>query len=454
MLVDVARCPRCERGSLRAGRAGYICEQCSAGFPVIGGIPWLFRDPQGAAGEWRARLTLLLAELRADAAGIRTTLTAPDLLPVTRERLIRVADALDDHGLRLTRLLEPLDVHIGAADRDTLRALRTRMPVSQGLTNYYVNIHRDWAWGDAENAASLDLLDAAGVESLTGLRVLVLGAGAGRLAYDLHRRHGPALTVAMDLNPLLLAVAREMYAGRALALHEFPLAPRGAADQAVLRTLRAAGAADDRLQLVAADAMCAPFQPGAFDAVITPWFIDIVEEPFPALAARINALVADGGRWLNLGSVAFAFMSTQRMLQFSLEEALEIVQGAGFAPPAVREATLPYMQSPASRHARLESTVAWTARKIAAVAPPETRGPPEWIVDATRPVPLTADLQSHARSTRIHAFMMSLVDGHRSLADIARVLVEQRLMKPEDALPAVRAFMLRMQEDAGRRINI
>ncbi|HQW10242.1 MAG TPA: hypothetical protein PLK05_13790 [Steroidobacteraceae bacterium] len=50
--------------------------------------------------------------------------------------------------------------------------------------------------------------------------------------------------------------------------------------------------------------------------------------------------------------------------------------------------------------------------------------------------------------------MMSLVDGRRSLADIARVLVEQRLMKPEDALPAARAFLLRMQEDAGRRINI
>jgi len=28
------------------------------------------------------------------------------------------------------------------------------------------------------------------------------------------------------------------------------------------------------------------------------------------------------------------------------------------------------------------------------------------------------------------------------------------LMKPEDALPAARAFLLRMQEDAGRRINI
>ncbi|MGE0582885.1 MAG: methyltransferase domain-containing protein [Steroidobacteraceae bacterium] len=452
--MDVLRCPGCERGSLRADRAGYICTQCSAGFPVLGGAAWLFRDPRGAAGEWRARLTLMLAELRADADGVRAALAAPDLLPTTRERLARLADALEDHGLRVTQLLEPLQVHLGAADRDTLRALRARLPVSQGLTNYYANIHRDWAWGEAENAASLDLLDAAGGESLAGARVLVLGAGAGRLAYDLHRRHAPALTVAMDLNPLLLAVAREMYAGRPLELYEFPLAPRGAADHAVLRRLAAPAAADERLQLVAADAMCAPFQPGAFDAVVTPWFIDIVEEPFPALAARINPLIAQGGRWLNLGSVAFAFMSTQRVQQFSLEEAVEIVQGAGFSRPALREAALPYMQSPASRHARIESTVAWTARKVGSVTPPATRGPPDWVVDTKRPVPLTADLQAHARATRIHAFMMSLVDGRRSLADMAQVLVEQRLLKAEDALPAVRAFMLKMQEDAGRRINV
>ena len=44
MLVEVARCPRCERGGLRADRAGYICEQCSAGFPVIGRFRYWFEE--------------------------------------------------------------------------------------------------------------------------------------------------------------------------------------------------------------------------------------------------------------------------------------------------------------------------------------------------------------------------------------------------------------------------
>ncbi|MGD9598586.1 MAG: methyltransferase domain-containing protein [Steroidobacteraceae bacterium] len=454
MLSDVLQCPRCERGSLRHEPAGYICAHCSAGYPVIGAMPWLFHDPQGAAGEWRARLTLLLGELQEDALATRAALAGPGLLSATRERLGRVADALEDHGRRLTALLAPLQVLAGNADRDALLALRTRLPVSQALTTYYANIHRDWAWGDAENHSTLALLDSAVDEPLAGARVLVLGAGAGRLAYDLHRRHTPALTVAMDINPMLLSVAREMYAGRTLELHEFPLAPREGAGHAILRTLRAPAAADERLQIVAADAMRAPFQPGAFDVVVTPWFIDIVEEPFPRLAAHVNSLVAPGGRWLNVGSVAFGFMNTQRALQYGLDEVVAIVRDAGFAAPDIRETTLPYMQSPASRHSRLESTVAWSARKLADVPRPGSRGLPDWFVDPTRPVPLRADLEAHARATRIHAFVMSLIDGRRNLGDIARVLVEQRLMKPEDALPAVRSFVLRMQEDASRRINL
>ena len=154
--------------------------------------------------------------------------------------------------------------------------------------------------------------------------------------------------------------------------------------------------------VVAADAMRAPFRPGAFDVVVTPWFLDIVEEPLPHLAAHINALVANGGRWLNVGSVAFGFMNTRRAQQFGLDEVLEIVQGAGFAAPGVRESGVPYMQSPASRHARLESIVAWSGRSSLMPGARRRAGPPAWCVDPAQPVPLLAELQSHARAT-IHA---------------------------------------------------
>ncbi len=60
------------------------------------------------------------------------------------------------------------------------------------------------------------------------------------------------------------------------------------------------------LELVAADALQPPFADGAFDTVVTPWFVDIIGEPFARVAARVNLLLKPGGRWINCGSLAFS----------------------------------------------------------------------------------------------------------------------------------------------------
>jgi hypothetical protein len=53
-------------------------------------------------------------------------------------------------------------------------------------------------------------------------------------------------------------------------------------------------------------------------------------------------------------------------------------------------------------------------------------------------------------ATRIHAFIMSLIDGRRSLQDIAKVVVDQRLMNEHEAEPAIRSFLVKMYDDSRR----
>src|SRR6185503_18769297 len=142
------------------------------------------------------------------------------------------------------------------------------------------------------------------------------------------------LTVATDFNPLLLAVAQAMFAGRELSLYEFPIAPRRLEDHAVLRRLTSPGPARAGLELVAADALQAPFADGAFDTVITHWFIDIVGEPFARIAARINLALRPGGRWINSGSLAFSRAAHAERI--GLDEALEAIPQAGFGELNVR----------------------------------------------------------------------------------------------------------------------
>jgi hypothetical protein len=447
-LADVLTCPRCAAGTLTLESAGWMCGGCSSGYPVIGGIPWLFAEPRQALAEWRGRLGMLTQFLVSEAAAMRAGVAAAPAGSATRRRLEHNAAAHEDQARRLQALLAPLGSGQSAITEPTHQALGTRLPLEQGLTNYYVNLHRDWAWGAEENAAGLaEILQALGGGAAGLGRTLVHGAGAGRLAYDLHAAGDAPLTVATDFNPLLLMVARELFAGRSLELYEFPIAPRSVEDHAVLRRLASPGPARAGLELVAADALQAPFRDAAFDTVVTPWFIDIIGEPFPRVAARLGAALKPGGRWINSGSLAFARAAHEERV--SLEEVRELLPQAGFALRNVRETTLPYMRSPASRHSRQENVVTWVAEKVGPAAEtPRRRVLPEWLEQPDRPVPRTRAFEMQAISSRIHAFMLALINGERSIRDMARMIVEQRLMAPDEAEAQVRLFLARLHEDA------
>jgi hypothetical protein len=388
----------------------------------------------------------LLLELEHDASRLRTELGRADLRALTRSRLKLLAGAYSDHARRLQALLGPLDLGRMQEQLETHVALRTRLPPGQDLTSYYVNLHRDWCWGAEENEASFGLVrDLLGVHAPR--HALVLGVGAGRLAYDFHMRCSPQLTVGLDINPLLMIAARRIVNGETVSLYEFPIAPRRLEEHSILRRLAAERPVGGNFRLVFADAMRAPFAPGSFDTVITPWFIDIIAADLAELAPRINWLLRPGGLWLNFGSLSFGHR--QAALCYTLEETLEILRQQGFEPGNEREVTLPYMHSPASRHSRLETVVAFAAVKKEAVArPAEQRALPDWLIDLSRPVPLSREFEMTAVATRIQAFLMSLIDGKRSAQDIAQLLVAQKLMTAEEAAPAVRAFLVRMYEDS------
>jgi uncharacterized protein YbaR (Trm112 family) len=445
-LASLLRCPRCTDAPLDTENDAWVCEACATRFPLLDGLPWLFAEPAATLGEWRDRLHRLLLELKHDAEHVRSELTQEKLRSLTRSRLKLLSSAYDDHARRLQALLAPLDLGGKQAQLTTHMGLRTRLPAGQDLTSYYVNLHRDWAWGAEENEASVALLQELAAGYAPG-RTLVLGTGASRLAYDFHMRAAPALTVGVDINPLLLLAAHRIVSGGTVSLYEFPLAPRRLDDHAILRQLTAPKPVDERFHLLFADALRAPFAAESFDTVVTPWFVDIVAADLAALAPRINRLLRQGGRWLNFGSLSFSHR--EAALCYTREETLDILREQGFECVTEREAELPYMRSPASRHARLETVVAFAAAKrAAAAAPTEHQSLPDWLLDENRAVPLLPQFEMTAVATRIYAFVMSLIDGRRSARDIAQVLVAQKLMSADEAGPAVLAFLTRMHEDA------
>ncbi len=446
-LNELLACPRCDNSPLTKTDTGYHCKACKTDFPLIDGIPFLFADPDASLGEWRNRLQMALQQPLHEAARLEVELKNKDLRQLTRRRVERYKKILEQHRRDLAKLLEPVGMQSLTGNYESYLAMRTRLPTDQGLNTYYNNVHRDWSWGDEENAASLNQIRAVTQDNAELGTTLVLGAGAGRLAYDIHMQLGGTTTVALDFNPLLMLVVKQVTAGKQLKLYEFPIAPAALEDDAVLRTLSAPEPVSEGFRLVLGDALRAPFAAGSFDTVVTPWLIDIISEDLPDFAARINKLLKKDGRWINFGSLAFASPLSSR--RYSPEETKAIVAESGFGDPYVSQATIPYMCSPASRHGRQEkvfSFSAWKERDIKKV--PRHRALPDWIVTGKEPVPLTQSFRTQAATTQIYSYIMSLIDGRRTINDMAKVLEQQRLMSKEEAVPAIRSFLIRMFDDA------
>jgi hypothetical protein len=257
------------------------------------------------------------------------------------------------------------------------------------------------------------------------------------------------LTVAFDFNPFLLLLAQRIVRGEQLALYEFPHAPKAMEDCAVLRELHAEQPSRDGLCFVLGDALRAPFVPGGFDTIVTPWLVDILPERFDSLCRRINALLGQGGRWINFGSLHFHVADPA--LQFTTEECLEIIEESGFRISDTSETSVPYLCSPASRHGRRESVFGWSATKHAdADAPAPWQSYPDWIVDGDRPVPLLEAFRQQAAHTQVRAYYLSLIDGRRTLTDMARIFVDQKLMSYDEAQAAIRTSLMKLY-DAARR---
>lgn len=399
-------------------------------------------------GEWQNRLVLYVEEFRAAERLVRADLAGGAVGAATIARLEQLAAGYAGQVACVEALLTPLAIGDRPAARAAMTAFDVRVPAHQDLHSYYVNLHRDWVWGADENRRSAELVEAM-IPEATG-RLLVLGAGGCRLAYDLHQGGRYERTVALDINPLLMLTAARLLSGEAVDLYEFPIAPRGPGDHAIRRTLTPPPTPRGGLELVFGDAQNPPFADGGFDVVVTPWLCDILDDAFHATACRVNRLLREGGVWVNFGSVSFT--GARPNARLGVEEVWEQVRGAGFALETHQDEEIPYMRSPASRHARLETVALYRARKVRAVEPPAPRPPlPAWLRDPRVPIPVSEHLEATAIASRLQAVALALVNGQRSAADLAAFLVEQKLMGPEAALAAVRGMLLRIHEATPRR---
>ena len=430
-IKELLCCPQC-RGSL----SDFNCSSCGENYPPIAGIPWLLASPKTSLGFWKNSYQKSVESLKSQAQGLRVQSEASSNLSTTTKRLRKLSQAKYEQANHFEKLLE------GLAKAEVSQQISEGLYPQQNLTSYVDNIHRDWAWGEEENQASLDCLkEAIGDESFNNKTVLFLGAGAGRLAYDFHRFFTPQNTIVTDINPLLLICAQKVISGDKIKLYDFPIAPNDLNSVQTLNKLQAPTKEND-IHFLYADALQIPFKRNSIDVIITPWLIDILPGDPELLMRSVNRVLKEEGCWINFGPLGFTHQETR--FHYSREEIHEGLQSSQFKlnQEVIRE--IPYMQNPSSQHSRLENVTCFRATKVANVENKEVQELlPDWLLNTKVPVPKEAHFNNLKATHEISFQVFKEVNGGNSLEEMAKNLSPQFGLKPEETLESLKRFFIR-----------
>jgi SAM-dependent methyltransferase len=304
---------------------------------------------------WRQQLGLLIRQGRGTAEALEDEAREHAANAPVRARLRSLAHAAHDQ-------LEDLVACVGPALGGPLPpGPRTGLP--RGVVEYSHLVYRDWGWaqaGNVENARSLTAVVARLTRQALG-RTLVLGAGACRLAYDLHR-FGALETVALDIDPFLLVIAEAVVRGDAVRLSEATATAQELVQIARAWTLSAPAGPlrDDAFHFLFANGLDPPFAEASFDTVVTPWFIDQVPTDLPSLLSTIARLLRPEGRWVNHGPLIYP-ADAPLFRRYSREELFELGAAAGLRVTNWSGESCEHLVSPLNGRGKVEWVLTFEA---------------------------------------------------------------------------------------------
>ncbi|CAG7566342.1 unnamed protein product [Fusarium equiseti] len=227
---------------------------------------------------------------------------------------------------------DELDKHVKSLEASG--KLADKISVSQALKHYV----RDWTeTGESERKTTFECLTTTLKElypERSGdkpVKVLVPGAGLGRLGHDIANLGGFDVTI-NEWSMYMNIAYRHLESNRAKNSHSLhPFVDSWSHHSTHSNQLRPLSFPDTPLNstsvvLIEGDFTTVFPQPGEFDVVVTYFFIDTARNLMSYLDT-IKKVLKPGGYWINLGPLLYG---TGPFVQLSLEEILIVCEGLGF----------------------------------------------------------------------------------------------------------------------------
>jgi SAM-dependent methyltransferase/uncharacterized protein YbaR (Trm112 family) len=308
------------REPLSSSERMLCCGACGKQYPVVAGIPLLVREPVSYFQAERAALLSAAREARRrrellDGDGIYAGLPEP-----SRERHRDVSEIQEAQAEALLALIETPGLEPKPGDSaDGMQAMRPGWNFETMLPY----LLRDWS--DApelrDTSSRIGEVLKRTFPDPRGKSVVFAGCGAAGLLAE--TPPGFARVVGYDLTFPILAAARQLLDGITL---EFPL-PRAVNEArrvALRRRDRQSG--KSAAELAAMDVLDTGFPDGSVDCVVTVFLTDILPDP-RALGDEIRRILRKDGVWLNYGPSG---NNLNALWRFDQTEGTAFFEAAGF----------------------------------------------------------------------------------------------------------------------------
>ena len=376
-----------------SGFPGSLFKKWNAEFGTQFAVPFCFSDNQTAFRQWSVKFDLYRQQKQRLIEQFNKALRQIEISDSAKQRLEQQKAAAENQLAEVESLLTGFNFI--KSQHEIHLSLQQRIASTQHFDSYFKNIFRDWVWGDVENQVYKNILQNS--KTSTG-QALIIGGGAGRLAYDLASLRSSLQVLQLDINPLLSVVAEKICRGGSFDLTEIAGFTYDLNSISKKHKLGLPGESIDRnrLSFVVGDITDNPLVDNSFDCVICPWLIDIISEDFSTFSQRLNFCLKRGGELLIFGPLSFENQKPQH--KHSHQELEAILIESGFEINSKDFIETEYLHSPFDPQTRIEKIIVLRATAVKAAKKPKAVAHfPSWLInkdETVKPEPSLINLQA------------------------------------------------------------
>ena len=258
----------------------------------------------------------------------------------------------------------------------TLFPAFTRTPVETtlGPGDFHISetlVFRDWIWGwETELKPALDRYTDS-LSPKTDDIVIVVGSGAGRLAFEWAAKHPHHHIHSVDNSPFFCQIQAALALGSELKLLEVSRVAHDFEARGVERRFR--WNSEFKPQVWWASALKLPFSDSTADRIVSHWVIDVLAAPLETVFVEWNRVLKTGGAVQIEGPLSFESVRTP---QYSPRRIEKLLKESGFKVQTQATLEVPYLQSPLEADRRTQKVWRAMAIKEQSLQPTKLRPPP------------------------------------------------------------------------------